>query len=66
MVFMFEAYTLNKISNSELVCFVNMKQSRRHKLKCYMDILYKQTVSILIKYSTISLKIKKYIAFIFS
>ena len=30
---------------------------------CYMDILHKQTVSIFIKYSTISFKIRKDIAF---
>ena len=29
-----------------LVYFVNIKQFGRHKLKCYMDVLHKQTVSI--------------------
>ena len=42
------------------------KQFGGHKLKCYIDILHNQTVSILIKYSTISFKITKYIALIFS
>ena len=46
---------------SELVYFVYIKQFGRQNLKCYMDTLQKQTVSILIKYSTISFKIRKYI-----
>ena len=33
---------------------------------CYMDISHKSTVSIVLKYSTISFKIRKSIAFIFS
>ena len=61
---MFEAYCTHQIRFSELVYFVNIKQIGRHKFKCYMDILHKQTLSILIKYSTSSFKIRKYIVFI--
>ena len=42
---------IEKIRNTitALVYSVNIKQFGRHKLKCYMDVLHKQTVSIFIK-----------------